>query len=195
MLSVIIPTDESERSLVRTLGCLVAGATGGVVREVILADAGSRDETAGVGDVAGCKFMVVPGPLGARLKAAADAARSDWLFFLRPGTVLDSGWVGEAIRFIESAETSQVAVFRSAPGVDAHSSTLREIGALVRSGFNYPKPEQGLIVFKRHYNAVGGHAADAARPESELLRRLGRSRIVRLRSGAVKMAPLERAPR
>jgi glycosyltransferase involved in cell wall biosynthesis len=195
MLSVIIPTDESERSLVRTLGCLVSGATGGLVREVILADAGSRDETSGVGDVAGCRFMVVKGPLGARLKAAADAARSDWLFFLRPGTVLDNGWVGEAIRFIESAETSQAAVFRRAPRLDAQSSALREIGALVRSGFNYPKPEQGLIVFKRHYVSLGGHAADAAKPESELLHRLGRSRIVRLRSAAVMMAPLQRAPR
>lgn len=195
MLSVIIPTDESERSLVRTLGCLVSGATGGLVREVILADAGSRDETSGVGDVAGCRFMVVKGPLGARLKAAADAARSDWLFFLRPGTVLDNGWVGEAIRFIESAETSQAAVFRRAPRLDAQSSALREIGALVRAGFNYPKPEQGLIVFKRHYVSLGGHSADAAKPESELLHRLGRSRIVRLRSAAVMMAPLQRAPR
>jgi glycosyltransferase involved in cell wall biosynthesis len=195
MLSVIIPTDESERSLVRTLGCLVSGATGGLVREVILADAGSRDETSGVGDVAGCRFMVVKGPLGARLKTAADAARSDWLFFLRPGTVLDNGWVGEAIRFIESAETSQAAVFRRAPRLDAQSSALREIGALVRSGFNYPKPEQGLIVFKRHYVSLGGHSADAAKPESELLHRLGRSRIVRLRSAAVMMAPLQRAPR
>ena len=55
------------------------------------------------------------------------------------------------------------------------------------------KPEQGLIVFKRHYASLGGHLADAAQPESELLRRLGRSRIVRLRSGAVIMAPLQRA--
>ena len=69
----------------------------------------------------------------------------------------------------------------------------REIGALVRSGFNYPKPEQGLIVFKRHYVSLGGHAADAAKPESELLRRLGRARIVRLRSSAVMTAPLQRA--
>lgn len=190
MLTVIIATDESERALVRTLGCLVSGATAGLVREVILADAGSRDETAGVGDVAGCRFMVLPGPFGARLKAAAAAARSDWLFFLQPGTVLDTGWVGEAIRFIETAEMSQAAVFRRAARPAAQSSTLGEIGALIKAGFNYPRPEQGLIVFKRHYASIGGHSAEAARPESELLRRLGRSRIVRLRSGAVTMAPL-----
>lgn len=185
MLSVIVPTHESERALVRTLGCLVSGATGGLIREVILADAGSRDETASVGDVAGCKFLPLQGSLGARLKAAADAARSEWLFFLRPGTVLDAGWVGEGVRFIETAERSQAAVFRRAPRPEAQSSTLGEIGALIRSGFHFPKPEQGLIVFRKHYMAIGGHSAASERPESELLRRLGRSRIVRLRSAAV----------
>ncbi|KAB2881843.1 MAG: glycosyl transferase, partial [Pseudorhodoplanes sp.] len=35
MISVIIPTHESERLLVRTLACLVPGATAGLVREVI----------------------------------------------------------------------------------------------------------------------------------------------------------------
>jgi glycosyltransferase involved in cell wall biosynthesis len=190
MLTVIIPTDESERALVRTLGCLVSGATAGLVREVILADAGSRDETAGVGDVAGCRFMALPGPLGTRLNAASAAARSDWLFFLHAGTVLDTGWVGEAIRFIETAETSQAAVFRRAARPAARSSTLGEIGALIKAGFDYPRPEQGLILSKKHYASIGGHSADAVKPESELLRRLGRSRIVRLRSGAVTMAPV-----
>ena len=42
MLSVIVPTHESERILVRTLACLVPGATAGLIREVILADAGSE---------------------------------------------------------------------------------------------------------------------------------------------------------
>jgi len=190
MLTVIIPTHESERTLVRTLGCLVPGATTGLIREVILADAGSRDETAGVGDVAGCKFMPLPGPLAPRLQAAAAAARSDWLLFLHPGTVLDTGWVGEAIRFVETAEPSLCAVFRRA-AQPARTSTLGEIGALIRSGFHYPRPEQGLIVSKKHYASIGGHSAEAAKPESELLRRLGRSRIVRLRSGAVTMGPLQ----
>ncbi len=191
MLTVIIPTHESERLLVRTLGSLVSGATAGLVREVILADAGSRDETEGVGDVAGCKFMALAGSPGARLKAAAAAARSDWLFFLLPGIVLDTGWVGEALRFMEMAEPSQAAVFRRAARSAAQSSTFGEIGALIRAGFHYPKPEQGLIVSKRHYESIGGHSAEAVKPESELLRRLGRSRIVRLRSGATMTAPLQ----
>ena len=43
MLTVIVSTNESERVLVRTLTCLVPGATSGLIRDVILADAGSID--------------------------------------------------------------------------------------------------------------------------------------------------------
>ena len=46
MLSVIIPTHDSERALVRTLAALVPGAATGLVSEVLITDAGSRDQTA-----------------------------------------------------------------------------------------------------------------------------------------------------
>ena len=49
MLSVIIATLDSERSLVRTLAALVPGATAGLITEVVVADAGSRDEVPGKG--------------------------------------------------------------------------------------------------------------------------------------------------
>ena len=85
MLSVIIPTRDSERLLVHTLVALVPGATAGVVREVIVADGGSRDETEQVADIAGCVFLSSGQSLGARLKAAAERARGDWLMFLSAG--------------------------------------------------------------------------------------------------------------
>ena len=66
MISVVIATHESERALVHTLAALVPGALAGVVREVIVADAGSRDDTAKVADVAGCRFMVHPAARAAR---------------------------------------------------------------------------------------------------------------------------------
>ena len=50
MLSAIISTHESERALVPTLAALVPGATAGLLGEVIVADAGSYDATAGLLD-------------------------------------------------------------------------------------------------------------------------------------------------
>ena len=88
MLSAIIATYESERALVPTLAALVPGVTEGLLGEVIVADAGSRDATAEVADIAGCRFVTSGEPLGARLKAAAAVTRTPWLMFLRADWLL-----------------------------------------------------------------------------------------------------------
>src|SRR5271165_5673426 len=104
MLSVVIATENAEHVLVPTLAALVPGATAGIVREVIVADAGSSDATAMIADAAGCRIEVTPAPLGRRLRQAAAGARSTWLLFLRPGAVPDWTWTEETRRFIEHAE-------------------------------------------------------------------------------------------
>src|SRR2546425_230718 len=76
MLSVVIATHDSERALLPTLAALVAGAAAGIVREVIVADAGSHDATTAIADGAGCRVLVSAQRRGARLKAAAEAARA-----------------------------------------------------------------------------------------------------------------------
>ena len=135
MLSAIISTHESERALVPTLAALVPGATAGLLGEVIVADAGSRDATAEVADVAGCRFMTSSEPLGARLKAAAAATRTPWLMFLRAGCVPEPGWVAAAERFMQAtdmADRPRAAVFRP-PGVaDLLRPGLAELIALLR---------------------------------------------------------------
>lgn len=181
MFSVVIATHDSERALVPTLAALVPGATAGIIREVLIADAGSRDETAGVADVAGCRFLASSGPLGARLAAAAQSARGAWLMFLRPGVVPEPTWIDETIRFVEGAEPGgapRAAVFAARAG--GLPALLRRVaGAL-------PRPAQGLMIEKRLYQEVGGHRAGAADPEADLLRRIGRRRIVALRSAALQ---------
>lgn len=181
MLTVIIPTHESEYPLVRTLACLVPGATAGVVGEVILADAGSGDGTRAIGDVAGCHFLALPGPLGLRLTRAAETGRHDWLMFLRPGTSLDPGWIVEVEGLI-AAGSHAAATFR--PGVSVgNGSMVVDALRLLAAAVGRRRPEQGLVIARRLYREVGGHCADAADPETELLRRLGR-RLVTLRSAA-----------
>lgn len=183
MLSVIVPTLNSERLLVPTLAALVSGATEGLIREVLLADGGSQDDTAVVADVAGCKFLNLGRPLGERLRAAAAAARGPWLLLLRPGIIPDTPWIGETRRFIESTRDSErAAAFRRGAAVP---SPLRDalVQALAALGAK-PRPEQGLLISRRFYDALGGHRADAADPERELIRRIGRRRIARLGAAA-----------
>lgn len=183
MLSVIVPTLNSERLLVPTLAALVSGATEGLISEVQLADGGSRDDTAAVADVTGCNVLRLEGSLGARLQAAAAAARAPWLLFLRPGTVLDPQWIGEARRFIELARGGErAAAFRHgawgrSPWREVFAQAIVALGAT-------PHPDQGLLISRRFYNALGGHRADAGDPEVDLIRCIGGRRIVRLGAAA-----------
>jgi hypothetical protein len=183
MLSVIIATLDSERPLVRTLAALVPGATAGLINEVIVADAGSRDDTATVADVAGCKFVVVGSPLGKRLKVGAAAARAPWLLFLRPGTILDTPWIGDTRGFVERPRPDvRAAVFRRAAPAQ---TTLGDALALVAAALGArPRPEQGLLIAADFYRQTGGHAEHAAEPEREFLRRIGRRRMVTLSARA-----------
>jgi hypothetical protein len=125
---------------------------------------------------------------GVRLKAAADAARGPWLLFLAPGIVPNVTWVDETRRFIEEAElrgcaASCAATFR--PDLAPFHSPLVGAWALLRSALGAtPKAMQGLLVAKAFYGSLGGHR-DVEAPERDLLSRIGRRRIVLLKSGAM----------
>jgi hypothetical protein len=189
MLSVIIPTLNSERTLALTLSVLIPAAVSGLVRDVTVADGGSTDKTLEIADSAGCAVLASSAPLGGRLHAAATAARSTWLMFLRPGTVLESSWIDEATRFINEAELagagSTAAVFRKSVSAQASHPVIREALALLKFGvLRRVHPDQGLLIGIGLYKEVGGHREVAAAPEEDLLTRLGRRRILMLRSGA-----------
>jgi len=190
----VIATHDSERALLPTLAALVSGAAAGIVREVIVADAGSRDATTAIADGAGCCVLVSAQGRGARLKAAAEAARAPWLLFLRPGVVLDATWVDETRRFVEETELrgcagTHAAVFR----VSAFRSGLLEVLALLGAALGAkPNASEGLVIAKARYAALGGHR-DVEEPERDLRRRLRRRHLVLLHTGAI-MAGSGRVP-
>jgi hypothetical protein len=194
MLSVVIATDNAERVLVPTLAALVPGATAGIVREVIVADAGSSDATTMIADAAGCRIEVTPAPLGARLRQAAAGARAEWLMFLRPGMVPDWTWIEETRRFIECAELSgradaRAAAFRPTGEAETLGAAIMEAVGLIAAALGvHPRPQQGLLIAKTLYERLGGHLGEDSEPEKRLLSRLGRRRIVMLRSRAMMAA-------
>jgi glycosyltransferase involved in cell wall biosynthesis len=181
MLSVIIATQDSERALVQTLAALVPAAMSGLVSDVVVADGGSRDDTAAVAEHAGCNFLKVEGALGRRLNAGATGARALWLLFLRPGTVLETTWTGDAQRFVERPSNSEnAAVFRR--GAPARAGLRDALSLLAATLGKRPSPEQGLLIAKPFYATLGGHLELAADPEADLIRRIGRRRRVMLQS-------------
>src|SRR6185312_11707221 len=99
MISVIIPARNSEHTLAATLTALVPSAIDGTVRQVIVVDGGSTDQTAAIADLAGADVVsTAPGRSG-QLAQGAERARFPWLLFLNADTVLEEGWERTALDF------------------------------------------------------------------------------------------------
>ncbi|WEK52400.1 MAG: glycosyltransferase [Candidatus Kaistia colombiensis] len=196
MISVILSTRNDEMALAHALAALVPAAADGMVREVIVVDARSTDETLAVADAAGCKIFVGSGDRGADLAAGAAEARSDWLLFLSPDVMLEPGWQREAREFIDRLALSgtgdnRAASFRHASAAFGWRARLSEIRASVRSRlFASPSHKEGLLVPASLYRAVGGHRAKPGNAERDLARRIGRARLSFLRSRAVSRSVL-----
>jgi glycosyltransferase involved in cell wall biosynthesis len=191
MISVVIPTDNSERLLPRCFDSLIPAAVRGMVREVIVSDAGSSDATLAIADAAGAHVRHARKGRGAQLVDGAAIAKSEWLLFLHPETALEPGWDVEAESFIgqERLEQPRAAVFRFALedfGGDARRAEAK--AALRTMLFALPYGDQGLLIPKRLYLKIGGYRALRDLEDADLVRRIGRRRLIRLRARAVNVA-------
>jgi len=191
MISVIVPTSNAERLLPRCFDSLITAAVRGVVREVIVSDAGSTDSTLLIADGAGAHVIHSRKNRGARMADAAATAKSDWLLFLHPETALETGWEVEAESFISQAEMERprAAVFRFALEDFGGEARRAEAKANLRTAlFALPYGDQGLLIPKRLYQKLGGYRALADMEDADLVRRIGRRRLVSLRSRAINVA-------
>ncbi|MEO5322003.1 glycosyl transferase family 2 [Mesorhizobium sp. CC13] len=145
MLSVLIETRNDEEGLARTLASLIGGAVEGVVREVIVCDRGSTDQTHYVAEHAGCSFL--DGGVGAGIAQA----KSDWLLLLEPGARLTDGWTDAVLRHM-SRVTMAARFARS-------KASARPFWARVTSR---PRAlEQGLVITRKQAAVIGRNGADA----------------------------------
>jgi len=191
MISVIIPTSNSERLLPRCFDSLITAAVRGVVRDVIVSDAGSSDATLEIADAAGAHIVHAKKGRGARLAEGVAHAKSDWLLFLHPETALEPGWEVEAESFIGQAvmERPLAASFRFALEDFSGEARRAEAKAALRTAlFALPYGDQGLLIPKRLYQKIGGYRALADMEDADIVRRIGRRRLVSLRSRAVNVS-------
>ncbi len=192
MLSVVIPTLNAERSLTRTLAALIRPTVRGLVKDVVVTDGGSTDGTRGIAETAGAKFIEGPRGRGTQLAAGAQAARGEWLLFLHADTVLQPGWDEEVETLLDRLEKRgekgllYAGVFRFA--LDDFSLWARLLERLVVWRcwlFGLPYGDQGLLISRANYDRLGGFRPMPIMEDVDLVRRIGRWRLVFLRSPAV----------
>ena len=193
MITVVVPTLNAERGLAASLTSLVPAAVEGLVREVIVVDGGSTDRTLAIADQAGATIVGSEPGRGRQLAAGAAAARMPWLLFLHADTVLEPGWEREVSAFIDRVEVGQrpeaAAAFRFALDDLGFKPRLIEAGVTLRcSLFRLPYGDQGLLMPRRLYDRVGGFRDFPLMEDVDIVRRLGRSRLIILRAAAVTSA-------
>ena len=191
MISVVIPTLNAERLLGRSFDSLIPAAVRGVVREVIIADGGSNDGTLAIADAAGAHIISAGKSRAAQLIAGAEAARADWILFLHPETALEAGWDAEVESFIDQARPEQprAAVFRFALEDFGGEARRAEAKAQLRAFLlGLPYGDQGLLIPKRLYKKLGGYRTLARMEDADLVRRIGRRRLIGLRARAINVA-------
>ncbi len=188
MISVIIPTLNAAALLPLTLAPLVAGAAEGLVKQVIVADGGSEDATCAIAEAAGCDLALGARGRGAQLAVGAKAARGDWFLFLHADTVLSENWREEARRVVAGDE-DHAAAFTLAFDDTSFAARLVVVWALARASLlKLPYGDQGLLISRRLYEAIGGYRDLALMEDLDIVRRIGGKRLSILPALAVTSA-------
>ncbi|NNE41939.1 MAG: glycosyltransferase [Marinicaulis sp.] len=175
-ISVVIPTIDAAARLPACLNALIPAAVDGLVREVIVVDGGSSDETAKIAEAAGAKFINAPKGRGSQLAVGAKEARGEWLLFLHADTVLGEGWADEARQLIEKAKYA-AGVFRLRFDSDDWRAMLIAFGARQRSRwFGAPYGDQGLLISREIYDEIGGYNEAPLFEDVDIIDRLKRQK-------------------
>jgi rSAM/selenodomain-associated transferase 2 len=156
--------------------------------EILVVDGGSSDATIAVAERAGARLIVAPRGRGIQLAAGAEAARGDWLLFLHADTLPAHRW-HEAVEAHMAARSDRAACFRFR--LSARAWQARAIEKAVAARVNLlglPYGDQGLLISRPLYDEVGGYRDLPLMEDVDLVRRIGRRRLVLLDAEAFTSA-------
>jgi rSAM/selenodomain-associated transferase 2 len=185
-LTIVVPALDAAAALGATLDACGEAANA----EVLVVDGGSRDETRAIAREHGACVLESPPGRGRQLALGAGAARGEWLLFLHADTRPAPGWAGAARFFMaEPGAAGRAAYFAFA--LDDPSPEARRLERLVAwrcRALALPYGDQGLLISRALYGAVGGFRPLPLMEDVDLVRRLGRRRLAALPVPAVTSA-------
>lgn len=176
-ISIIIPTLNEEACIGQTL----AGFREQPGVEVIVADGGSRDQTAAIAAAAGARVITAPAGRGAQQNAGARVAKGRTLLFLHADTRLPMGFAAH-IRTALDQPGVVAGAFRLAVAAKGCRFRLLEYGANWRAArLGLPYGDQALFLPAARFKAMNGFREIALLEDLDLvlrLRKMGRLALI-----------------
>jgi rSAM/selenodomain-associated transferase 2 len=185
-LSIIIPSLNAAPSLGAVLDSLAEAPNA----EIVISDGGSADDTVRIASWRGARVLIgLPGR-GRQLRAGGSASSGDWLLFLHADTTLEAGWYLEIMQqLILPGCPQKAATFRFRLDDDSWQAWLLErLVALRVTLFGLPYGDQGLVIHRSLYEEIGGFDELPLMEDVAIIERIGKSRLIVLRSAATTSA-------
>jgi rSAM/selenodomain-associated transferase 2 len=184
-LSVVIPTLNAAATLPGTLRATLHGLPG--MAEIVVADGGSADATCQIAAQHGARIVTGQRGRGVQLAAGIAASGQPWLLLLHADTRLDPGWRDAAAAHMN--HPSRAAYFRFALDSAHRRARLLERAVALRCRLlALPYGDQGLLIHRDLLAAAGGMRELPLMEDVDLVRRIGRRRLVALDIRAVTSA-------
>ncbi|WP_339931951.1 TIGR04283 family arsenosugar biosynthesis glycosyltransferase [uncultured Brevundimonas sp.] len=172
-LDVIIPVLNGGPRLAETLKALPP------VHQVIVVDGGSTDGSEVLAAAHGASILSSAPARGGQLALGAEASTAPWLLFLHADTRLDNAaWAAVAAYVTRPDAGARAAVFRLKLDDPAWQARVLERAVRLRVALlSLPYGDQGLLIHRDLYAAIGGFATLPLMEDVDLVRRLGRRRL------------------
>jgi len=184
-ISVIIPTRNEERAI----AAVIEQLRGTGVREVIVVDGGSSDQTCHRARTAGAKVIESETGRGIQQNLGAAEATGDILLFLHADTRLPPDFI-EQIQDILHRDGVSAGAFRL--GVDGPGHGLRWVENMANWRslyFQLPYGDQALFMKADTFRQAGGFAEIPLMEDFELMRRLRKQGRIELAEASVRTSP------
>jgi rSAM/selenodomain-associated transferase 2 len=182
MLSAVIPALNASHSLRRTLASIA------MADEVVVADGDSTDGTAELAASVGARVVRARRGRGSQLAAGVAAAQGEWLLLLHADTRLATGWqIPVGAHMAVSSGRAGYCRFRL-DSDDRRARLLERLVAWRCRVFALPYGDQGLLIHRDLLREIGGVRPLPLMEDVDLIRRLGRRRLLALDVAAITSA-------
>lgn len=178
-ISVVIPALNAAGALPQALSALHGAST---IKEVTVVDGGSSDATASLAATAGARVIAASRGRGTQLAAGAAASSGAWLLFLHADCRPCPGWEAAVRAFLAVPNATRRAGYFDF-ALDDGTLAARRLERIVAwrcRVLALPYGDQGLLIGRELYDAIGGFAPMPLMEDVDIVRRLGRRRLARI---------------